>query len=322
MSVHQNLGFRLMEQRRRRFYAAGVATHLEFTTQPVGGTSGGTLATQPVVAARRADGTTDTTFAGNVTVAINTVSGSHALGGTVTLACVAGVAAYTNLTDTGSGDATLTATATGLSSATSASFTTAAAGSVLFRDDATDANGTLVQSHVPTWGGGAGVGSGWTRIGAVDGAVQSNRFYGGIGSNAQYRCTDALGTNNQAATFVLTRVSTLASTADMWVRMSSDGQNGYRVGWDQSANAWFVRRTVGGVSQLVTGSPANSSDTWTTGTNKTVVVTINGSSLTVTVDGVTKFTVTDTTIATGQYIGWVLGSGSASGIHIDSVSVS
>lgn len=107
---------------------SSTATKLIFTTQPVGGTSGSTLATQPVVAAVNGSNVTDTAFTGDVTLAVNTTTGSHSLGGTVTIACVAGVATFTDVTDTGSGDATLTASSTGLTSATSSSFTTAASG--------------------------------------------------------------------------------------------------------------------------------------------------------------------------------------------------
>lgn len=108
--------------RRRRRGAANP--YLAFSTQPGGANSGAVLSPQPVVTAKNGDDTTNTSFTGNVTLSVNTVSGSHSLGGTVTVAAVDGVATFTNVTDTGSGDGTLTATATGYTSATSASFTT------------------------------------------------------------------------------------------------------------------------------------------------------------------------------------------------------
>lgn len=195
-------------------------------------------------------------------------------------------------------------------------------GGVLFRDDATAADNTLLQSRATTWGGGAGIGSGWTRIGTVDARIQTNRIYGGVGSDAKYRVTDALGVDNHTATWVLRRISTSIMSMELWVRMSSDGQGGYVLGWDQSANSWYVRRRVAGASQLVTGSPANVADTWTTGTDKTADVTINGSNFLCKINGVTIFDVTDTTVATGQYIGFVSSAGAASGVHYDSVTVS
>lgn len=108
---------------RRRHHT--VPPYLQFTTQPGGASSGSAFSPQPVVTAKNPDGTTKTSFTGNVTLAVNTVTGSHSLGGTVTVAAVAGVATFSGVTDTGSGNGTLTATATGYTSATSASFTTA-----------------------------------------------------------------------------------------------------------------------------------------------------------------------------------------------------
>jgi hypothetical protein len=203
-----------------------------------------------------------------------------------------------------------------------ASFTTAASGaSALFRDDFTGTDGTLAQSHTPTWGGGAGIGTGWTRIGTVDSAIQTNRMYGGIGNDSQYRSTDAMGTNDYAETWVVRLMSTSFLVFELWSRMSSDGLNGYRLTCNPGTGNWQFRRTVAGAAQLVTGSPADFADTWTVGTDRTVVFTVSGSSLTVTIDGTLRFSATDTTLPTGQYVGWLNGAGPASGIHIDSVSV-
>lgn len=68
---------------RRQIWAlpgsGGAATHLQFDTQPVGGVSGQPLTTQPVVSARRADGTIDTNYTGTVLFTLNTVSGDPVL---------------------------------------------------------------------------------------------------------------------------------------------------------------------------------------------------------------------------------------------------
>jgi hypothetical protein len=103
--------------------AFGAASALAVTTQPVGGTSGAALATQPVVRIVDASGNTMTGSAASVTV---TASGGT-LGGTKTVAAVNGVATFTNLTHTTAGTKTLTFASTALTSVTSASFTTAAA---------------------------------------------------------------------------------------------------------------------------------------------------------------------------------------------------
>ncbi|NDD65000.1 MAG: hypothetical protein EBZ36_13670, partial [Acidobacteria bacterium] len=75
---------------------AGVATQLAITTQPVGGASGAALATQPIVEVRDSGGNKVSSTA-SVTVTIQ--SGANGtLGGTQTVAAVAGVATFTTLT--------------------------------------------------------------------------------------------------------------------------------------------------------------------------------------------------------------------------------
>jgi len=99
------------------------ATAVLMTTQPVGGTSGAALATQPVVRIVDAVGNTVTHSSASVTV---TASGGT-LGGTTTVTAVNGVATFTNLTHTTAGTYTLTFASTSLTSVTSASFTTGVA---------------------------------------------------------------------------------------------------------------------------------------------------------------------------------------------------
>lgn len=103
-----------------------LATAILMTTQPVGGTSGAALATQPVVRIVDSTNNTVTTSTASVTV---TASGGT-LGGTTTVTAVNGVATFTDLTNTTAGSYTLTFTSTSpttLTSATSASFTSAGA---------------------------------------------------------------------------------------------------------------------------------------------------------------------------------------------------
>jgi hypothetical protein len=92
------------------------------STQPVGGTSGAALTTQPVVRIVDSTNATVTTSTASVTV---TASGGT-LGGTTTVAAVNGVATFTNLWHRTAGTYTLTFASTSLTSATSAAFTTSA----------------------------------------------------------------------------------------------------------------------------------------------------------------------------------------------------
>ncbi|WP_020408661.1 tandem-95 repeat protein [Hahella ganghwensis] len=78
-----------------------VTTTLVFTTQPSGSTSGSTLSTQPVVAARDAFGNTDVDFTEVVTL---TESSAGTLSGDVDIFAVSGVATFTDVTYTATAD--------------------------------------------------------------------------------------------------------------------------------------------------------------------------------------------------------------------------
>jgi hypothetical protein len=91
------------------------------TTQPSNVASGAANSPSPVAKATT-DGTTiDSGFVGNCVVSI--ASGTGALSGTLTVACIAGVATFTNVIITGSGAHTLTFTMSGYTPVTSNSFT-------------------------------------------------------------------------------------------------------------------------------------------------------------------------------------------------------
>ncbi|NDG67526.1 MAG: hypothetical protein EBY23_11605, partial [Actinobacteria bacterium] len=148
-----------------------LATAVLMTTQPVGGTSGAVLATQPVVRIVDSTNNTVTTSTASVTV---TASGGT-LGGTTTVTAVNGVATFTNLTHTTAGTYTLTFTSTSpatLTSVTSSSFTTATntcisggtcvigmdgpGGGVVFITPSTSGNttGMYFEAARATWNGG------------------------------------------------------------------------------------------------------------------------------------------------------------------------
>jgi hypothetical protein len=102
---------------------AGAPKQLAFLVQPPAGAVGVALAPAVQVVAQDSLGNTATTFTGNVTVAIGANPGSATLGGTLTVAAVAGVATFSNLALSAAGTGyTLVASATGLAGATSAAF--------------------------------------------------------------------------------------------------------------------------------------------------------------------------------------------------------
>jgi hypothetical protein len=101
---------------------AGAATRLSISTQPAVAVLGIALATQPVVQLLDANGNVTNSTAA-VSAAIGTSAGGT-IAGTSTVNAVGGTATFTNLQIAGAGGAyTLAFTSTGLSSATSSSFT-------------------------------------------------------------------------------------------------------------------------------------------------------------------------------------------------------
>lgn len=95
---------------------------IAFTDQPDSTTI--TTVFDAAVTVYDANGNADTGYTGNITVAL-TSAGGATLGGTLTVAAVAGVATFDDLTVNMAGTYTLTATATGFASAVSSSFTIA-----------------------------------------------------------------------------------------------------------------------------------------------------------------------------------------------------
>jgi alpha-tubulin suppressor-like RCC1 family protein len=103
---------------------AGAATQLVFTVQPSNTTARAPITPAVQVTARDALGNPATSFTGDVTVAIGTNPGGGTLSGTTTVAAVAGVATFSDLSiDKSATGYTLVASAAGLSGATSAAFT-------------------------------------------------------------------------------------------------------------------------------------------------------------------------------------------------------
>lgn len=103
----------------------GVATKLAFTVPPVNTVAGTAITPAVRVAAQDAAGNVVTSFAGSVSVAITSGSGTSGatLRGTTTVVAVAGIATFSTLSidKTGTGYK-LTTTSTGLTSATSGNF--------------------------------------------------------------------------------------------------------------------------------------------------------------------------------------------------------
>src|SRR4029077_1045227 len=103
--------------------AAGGAARLVFSVQPSSTTAGASITPAVQVTAQDGQGNTATAFTGTVTLAIGTNAGGGTLSGTTAVAAVGGVATFPGLSVNKAGAGyTLTAGATGVTSATSAAF--------------------------------------------------------------------------------------------------------------------------------------------------------------------------------------------------------
>ncbi len=103
---------------------SAAATRLVFTVQPTNTAAGATITPPVQVTALDAFGNVATGFTGKVTVAIGTHAGGGALGGTVTVTAVGGLATFSDLRISSAGVGyTLTAAAGAVTGDTSAAFT-------------------------------------------------------------------------------------------------------------------------------------------------------------------------------------------------------
>src|SRR4029077_5739624 len=101
----------------------GTATQLVFSIQPSNTVAGAAIVPAVQVSALDAAGNPAQSFTGNVTVALGNNPGGSTLGGATTIAAVGAVRTFSTLPlDKTSNGYWLTATATGLSTATSSSF--------------------------------------------------------------------------------------------------------------------------------------------------------------------------------------------------------
>src|SRR5205085_7543551 len=107
---------------------APPATQLAFTVQPSNATAGSAISPAVQVTARDAAGNVSTSFTGAITIALGSSPSGGTLSGTKTVSAVNGVATFSNLIITKAGTGyRLAATASGLTGATSSSFSVSAA---------------------------------------------------------------------------------------------------------------------------------------------------------------------------------------------------
>jgi hypothetical protein len=223
--------------------SAGAATQLVITTQPSNVVSGASIAPAIVVTAKDAGNNVATTFTGNVALTFGANPGGAALGGTVTVAAVAGVATFAavSLDKVGIGY-TLVAGSAGLTSATTSTFNVSAGAAAIMtiitgnaqtgltssalgtplQVKVTDTALNPVSGYTVNWSVASGGGSiAATAITGATGLAQNTWTLGPV-LGPQSVLATATGLAGSPATFTATATSSLAnkswngSTSTAW----------------------------------------------------------------------------------------------------------
>lgn len=134
-------------------FTVNAASKVVIVTHPSSATSGVAITSQPVVRLQDANSLNVTKSGVNITVAIASGSGSITAGSTTVATDSSGIVTYSGLAITGSGAHTLQFTSTGLTTATSNSFTVDAGGgtAALTFDPANFANTAALLAATGTW---------------------------------------------------------------------------------------------------------------------------------------------------------------------------
>ncbi len=293
---------------------AGTATALEYVVEPSTVTAGQAIAPAVTVRIRDDAGNTVTTATNAVTMALGANPGGSTLTGTLTANAVAGVATFSTLSLNRSGTPyTLVASATGLTSATSAGFTVVAAGattiaanSVTAQTDTagrmvaappsvlvTDANGNPVSGVPVTFTVASGGGS-------IAPVTPVNTNAAGIATLGSWTLGNAVGANSVTATSagltpaLLTFNATGVAGAPTQLVMATQPSNSAQSG---------VALTVQPAVRLadVFGNPVAAAGVTVTASLASGAGTLGGTLTAVTVSGVATFTNLAITGPTGAY---------------------
>jgi hypothetical protein len=215
---------------------AGAANKLAFSVQPTNSTAGASIAPSLQVTVEDAQGNTVTTATNMITVAIGTNPSSGTLSGTTTVAAVNGVATFSNLSINLSGNGyTLTASATGLTSATSTAFAISSASAA-----------KLVFTVQPS-----SAGAGSVIAPAVQVSVEDT--FGNVVTTATNSITLAIGTNPSGGTLGGTTSNAAVNGVATFNNLSIDkAGNGYTL----MATATGLTSGTSSAFNITSGTPA------------------------------------------------------------------
>ena len=182
----------------------GPAAKVVFTVPPRNAAAGAAITPAVQVAVQDAQGNTVTTATTSITVAIGTNPASGTLSGTTTVAAVNGVATFSSLSlNTAGTGYTLTASATGLTGATSSAFNVVAPVSVVFAPVSAGLNdtcGVTTSGAAYCWGnnGQGQLGNGSTTDSYTPVAVSGGLSFATVSVSSNYYNTCGVTTSGAA----------------------------------------------------------------------------------------------------------------------------
>ncbi len=182
-------------------------------------------------------------------------------------------------------------------------------------DSFTGTNGTALTAHSPETGGAWSAQSGYTPSPAND--IQNNRMRAGS-STGVYRNAAAPPSADYYVECVLDFLTTItADNIGVTGRAAAAANTFYFARWSQSAGGFQLFKCVAGTNTQL-GSTYVSA--FTSG-SRTIRLTMTGSSIVMSIDGVERVSVTDTAIAAAGFAGVRCGlaHGTTTGIHMASI---
>jgi lysophospholipase L1-like esterase len=191
----------------------------------------------------------------------------------------------------------------------------------LFTSDSfTDPDGTIITNHTGEKGASWLPQSGYTP--ATPNGIKSGRMWSPTSTGVYRVAADSVGISspNYYVEVVLTRVSVLAGdNVGIIGRAQTAANTLYFARYNDTAGGWQLFKTVAGSSTQLGSTIA---DTFSAGTEKTLRLTMNGTTISVQVGGATIISVTDSAIASAGRPGCRFGfaQSDTTGIHIQSLT--
>jgi hypothetical protein len=281
------------------------AARLSFAVQPASASAGAAITPAVTVAVQDSLGNVVTSATGSITVALSSGTGTAGarLGGTTTVSAVNGVATFPTLSvdSVGSGY-TLTASAAGLSSATSAAFAVLPVSGRTYTTSFPLTENPI--SEGANWVNGGTVGLDWTDVSTTPGVAIGNQV-GANFTDATAVLTGAWGPNQQATATVFSVNQNDACNQEVELRLRSaispKVNTGYEISYkaSQTSAAYLIVVRWNGALSDFTYLFSQSGAQYGVTTGDVVSASIAGNVIRVYKNGVQMAQVTDNTFSAG-----------------------